>query len=511
MSTAAPPVPPTPATPPPVAPTLPTPAPVEPPPLGSNDDFRIRMANSLGKVVGPDGAISDLPPAAPEPPPVRKPVIHTATLGDQLEEEERVRKMRENGQLPPEPVAAPAPPAQTAPPVVPTPAPPSPRLVKKPDPVPPTPPAPLPVLPSPVVAPVVQVTPPADPDASFISQLDEDQRAEIATAEFAEKKFPEMKGKKAETLQYYKKVDEFAVAHPEATTEELDQFMATNRPKWKPGEKRRVVDEQTSEKIDERVARHIEESLAPKLKAAEHRIKTQEVTPVIDRAVNDFSALVSSSDAVIPDAGMEPMPTEVAKRIAEVGYAKAAEEYAVEAPVYQSSMNAAREWLNLSNGLVNFNQSNPLHSWLFDFVEKQGKIYAQNPASTLDGKRFVPMTTFFNLAQTNPESAKMCYTFNDKDVMNLLAVNANISYNEKVKALERSGFTRAKKTATPVHANPPPPSAVTAPLPVSPSTTSPISKPNALPGAASVAPNVSAIDPLIASIDPDAARRLGLA
>lgn len=500
MSTAAPPV--TPQTPP--APVTPT-----PPEIGSNEDFRLRMMNSLGKVVGDDGRITELPATPPtEPSQVRKPVIHTATLGEQMEEEERQRKLKESNPTPP--VAAPTPPV-AAPPVTtpPTTPAPTPRLVKKEAALPPAP-APL----APVVIPPPVVTAPAppvaDPDAAFISQLDADQQAEITTAEFAERKFPELKGKRAETLTFFRKVDEFAVAHPEATPEELDQFMASNRPKWKPGEKRRVEHAYITEGAVTEAVKQTEERLRPEIEKANKRIKHQEITPVIDRAVSEFTTLMSSNDAVIEPTTMEAMPAEVGKRISEVGYAKAAEEYAVEAPVYQSSQNAAREWLNLSNGLTPFNQQNALHSWLFDFVENQGRIYAANPSSVMDGKRFVPMSQFYQLQKENPSLAAQCYTFNDKDVLNLIAVNANISLNEKLKALEKSGFKREKKKPATDAPNPPTPTPAVAQPVTTSAPPSPISKPSSLPGAATTPVPTTGVDPVVAALDPDFAKRNGM-
>lgn len=492
--------------------------PVETPePKTEVDKFREDMMASLGKVLTPEGNIQDAPPVveAPEPPPERVKV--QPTLGEQMEEEARRQKLAEAGtpvpdDEPPAPVK-PVDPPVLEPPVMP----PRTTLKKKVEPAAPVAPAvvPPPAAIVPPVAPVVVppvVTPPVDPEAAYIATLDEDQQDELKRAAFAEAKFPEMKGKRAETLNFFKKVDEFQKAHPDATPEEADAVIKEHKPKWRAGEKRRVdtaylTDNIVSTAVSQAVEA-TEKRLKPEIEAANQRIKLQEVAPVIDKAVKEFGTLVSSADSA-PE-NMEVIPADVGKRIAEVGYDKALEEFSVEAPIFQSTSNAAREWLNITSGLVQYNPNNALHSWLLNFVEGQGKIYATNPDSVLNGKKFMPMLEHIQLLKTNPTEAAKAYTFNDQDVLNMLATNANIAYNSKLKALEKSGFTRTKKKTSAEVPNPPAAPAAATPVPAAPATASPRSKPSVSPGASTATPTPSQAASFIDQIVPGSSARLGI-
>lgn len=476
------------------------------------DPFMAEMLKSIGKVVTPDGKY--------EPEPVDQIKVEPAnpdlkpkglTLGEELALNERLRKEAEeaakNGNDDPGPAPAPIPaPAPAA-----APAPPASKLRKITPVVAPVAPLPAPTpLPTPTPPPAPTPAPVADPDAAFIATLDADQQAELDMAAFAEKKFPELVGKRAETLAYFKKVEEFGKAHTEATPEEVNQFISANKPAWKPGQKRKVEHTFIAEQAAATATEAVRKEMQPQITEANKKIKQQELAPVIDKAVGEFRDLISSAETLPDKATMEAIPAEVGKRIAEVGYEKAAEEFHLEAPIFKSTDDAGREWLRLSNGVVDFNSANDLHKWLLDFVTNQGRIYAANPVSVLpSGKRFMPLLEHLELSRNKPEEASHFYTFNDKDVLHLLAVNANIAYNRKLEALEKSGFKREKKKPSVIPQNNPPTPTPTPP-PVPTPTPSPRMKPSGMPGPGDTTKKLSDNASFLDKLVPGASERLGV-
>jgi hypothetical protein len=471
------------------------------------------LLKSVDKVLGPDGHIVDAPKPAPEPLVLNIPKV-PKTLGEIVAEVDKAAKA---APPPADPNAVPAPaPAAPAPPA-PAPAPaaaPAPRLQRKV-----TPPAPLAVPPPPAPAPAPVVTPPPpapDPEAALLATLDDDQRAELEIAAIAETKFPELKGKRQETLQYFKKVEDFASKNPNASQEELDTFINSNKPKWKSAIQKRKAEALyfAGDEINQRVEQ-VRAELQPRLNEANQRIRNQELQPHIDRQMHDLAAVMTSADS-LPDANtMEAIPQEVAQRINDVGYEAALKEFRVEAPIFQGASNAWRTYLNLANGLVARNPADPVQNFVINFVQHQGQIHASKPASetTVNGRQFLPLAQYNQALAQNPANANAYYTFSDQDVRDLLAINANIQYNNELKSLEQSGFTRAKRgkvVATPnpaAPASPQPPVVSTPPANVPPASPKVRSSPPPSP-APTVKPMTESAR-LMESLLPGSAQRLG--
>lgn len=498
--------PPAPVIPPPTA--APVVPPVETPETPAVDPFMAGLLKSIDKVVTPDG---DFKMAEPE----AKPVDETAkkpsgmTLGEELAWNEKKRKDAEAlaakpvEELEPEPAPL-VPPAPAEPPA------PVAKLKKK-DPAPPAPLAPLPapvVPPTPAEPPVP--APVADPDAAFIVTLDDDQKDELQMAEFAEKKFPELAGMRAKTLNYFKKVEEFGTKNPDATPDDAQQFINSVKPDWKPGQKKKVERTFVTEMATAAATEAAEKKFQPEIDAAKNRIKLQELQPLITKAVGEFESLMTSSEAV-GNSELTVMPAEVGQKIAEVGYEKALEDFAIEAPIYQSHKNAASEWMKLTNGLTKYNPANPAHNWLYNFVDNQGRIYATNPKSVAeDGRRFMPLAQHLELSRINPDEARKYYTFNDQNVLDMLALNANTALNDQLKKLEKAGFKREKKNNLPVPANTPAPVVATpAPAPVA-AAPSPKGRSAMLPGAATPTKVASGNADFLEKIAPGSTARLGI-
>lgn len=465
------------------------------------DSFAADMARSIGKVITPEG-VTNAELEAPEAPklPDRLPV----TMGERVVELQDQRKVEEEAAK----LNPPAdPPAKEPDPAAPVPAAPV-KLVKK-TPVVAAPvaaPAPAPA-PAPVAAPVTAPAPAKDPDADYIAGLTQDQREELERAAFAEDKFPELKGKRDETLRFFKAVDGFAKDKPDATPEELDQFIGEKKPKWSTSQKRKVDIAFITEQTTATVRKQVMDELQPKIAATERKAKNMEVAPIVDKAVTEFEARIVDK-AAVPEK-MEGLPEEVLKAIREQGYEKAVELFPIEAPIIASATSASREWLQLSNGVADFNPKNNMHTWLYGFIEQQGKIF-QSSNQPLRGLPFKPLLEYLELASTNPKEAAKFSTFNDSDILEMIAMNGTLAYNSELNKLERAGFKREKKNPSPQAPNPAAP-APTAPAPAAPVTTgSPRSKGTSMPGAALPVKKSTEATNFLDKIVPGSSQRLGL-
>lgn len=471
------------------------------------------MLASTGKALGLDGTITNAPPTDPTKPEVKVATRTPLTIGEMAAE--KARKDKEGiapappaAIAPADPVPAPAPPAPS-----PAPAPPVSRL--RPKPVAPLPvaPPPLAVQPPPVALPVI---PPADPDAAFTASLDEDQRMELEIATFAEGKFPELKGKRAETLGYFRKVEDYARTNPNASQEDLDTFITANKPKWNPAMKRKVERAQITEEATQQATQAVRAEMQPRLNEANQRILNLDLSPAIERKISDLESLASSPE-ILPDAAtMEAMPAEVAQRITEVGYEQAKKEFKVEAPIFQGMKNAARSYLRMASGLDARNTNDPLQNFVVNFVEEQGQIHASKPASetTVNGRQFLRLEQYNAAVAQNPQVASAYYTFSERDVLDLLAISANIQYNNEIASLKQAGYERVKKpkvstSATPAPVATPAPPVVAAP-PAAPIAGSAKVRPSPPPNPNTAVPARSENASFIDSIAPGKAHELGI-
>ncbi len=473
---------------------------------------------SIGKVVTPDGVV-DAPPPTADKPPVAEPAPKVSRrLGEsvvQMQDSAAKPKPADAPATPPPatppaaPVTPPATPPPAEPPKPPTPAP----ALRKKEPVTAAPPvAPLPApAPAPQPAPVAAAPAPvADPDADYISGLSQDQRDELELAEFAGTKNPDFKTKRAETLAYFKKVDAFVTANPGFTPDstEFKDFVTANKPAF-PG-RRKIENQFVAAQASKTAREEVLAEVKPQLEAAQKKLREQELAPIVEKAINEFRDVLSSTEILPPDANMVPLPKEVGDKLRDGGYAAAFEEYPIETPIFHSAANAAREWMRLTTGQTPFDPNNKMHTWLVDFVGQQGAIYARGPQATRpDGKRFMPWMDFIQLTDRNQIAQH--YTFNDNQVLDMIAVNANISYNQQLQRLEKAGFKRETKKTLP---NPPNPTPTPAPAkaPESPpAPPSPRITGSTLPGPGTPAKNANPNATFLNDLVPGSAEKLGVA
>ena len=370
---------------------------------------------------------------------------------------------------------------------------------------PPTPPAPAAPPPSPP-APVPPSPAPVDPNAEYIKGLTEAQRDELKFAEYVEAKYPEQKGKAAEVLAYFKKTDDFVAKHPDLTpdSDEFKEFLEKNRPKY--GDRHKLEMQRVKDEATEEATRKAKAETEKEIAALKRKTYEMEIRPKVEKANQQFRDALASGEVKAPE-GIESTGTDVAKRINEVGYEKAAEEFPVEAPIVQSAYNAAQEYLHIMNGLTSVNLENPTHAWLADFIAAQGNILARQPAEkktrvfTEKGqkvtKTFLPRAEYSELVKADATAAQKHWTFSHEQILDMIAVNALIGSDLEVKKLEKAGFKREKKSAKPESAGARPPEAGPSPAPAPSPKAGKTTIPGAATGAGNVHPNASFLEALV--------------
>jgi hypothetical protein len=430
------------AEPPPITPAPDTPPPADPPQGGKDDPLIQTLLADLEVNVTELGEPADIPPA-PE------------------------------GDTPP-----PADPPPSDPPAKTDDDPPPATKPKKFTKLPPADPPPLPKA-DPPPAPEPQAPTAKDPDAG----LDEDLRDDIERAQVAERLFPDRyKGFSQKYRDFAGKLDAYIAKareeDPDRTLDEDDEqfqrWVKNNRPQWgSRADARKVEHEMIESRVADRIARERE--------SVEERIRQVEVTPRIESRVAKFEQQLT-----------EQLGEDYGDAIKQAGLDGAAEKFPFEADAVRAAntrtQQLASEFLALSHGVAKPDfDKNPDHLWLYNFMESQGSHFHANGAEKRTdsaGRTFLPRSAYNQLRRTNPAEAQKHWTFSDEHVLAMLAHNAKMNVEERVKAererLRKAGYTRETKQPAPPPKSDPAPRRETPP--------SPKASTSAAPGAASGKP-----------------------
>lgn len=271
-------------------------------------------------------------------------------------------------------------------------------------------------------------------ETEYVAGLTDGQRDELEIAKFNDSK----KGTKLYTqlLDYYRKVDKFSEENPDATpeSEEFIKFSAEQKPKWSNVDRRKAE----REMIEEQAVRKAQEAVKPVLESNSRKVAALQVAPVIVKARDEVvKAMTEKAE------GLFEIDPEVAEKVRAMPYAKAKEEFPIEAQIIHGTMNATEAYLKIVSGAVELNPQDPLHSWVAKFVAKEGQAMMNRPESEriVDGRRFVPMHEY------DPSSTDT-WTFTDDQIIRKMAQSGIEQYTNQVKQMEKSGFKRAPKVVT---------------------------------------------------------------
>lgn len=471
----------------PSPPPTPDPAPEKP----KLDPFVQSLVTGFDKILEPE------PPKPEED--VNAPMSNV-TLGEAAERAQTAAKeaAEKAAANPPAPAPQPTPPEPPAPAA----EPPKPALkVRKIEPPPPAQIAPAPPPPA----------PPPDPekngkvDEEYFKTLTLEEQDEIQLAQFADTKAKP--GILAQTIEYFKKVDKFIEEHPDLTpeSEEFTNFTKANKPQWSNSERRKIE----RQMISEEAARAAEEKFAPAMQETSRKVLELETRPYIEQSVAEVEEAIQQKRE---GTDLVPVEKEVVAAIREKGYDAALEEFPVEAPIVQGTLNATRAWLELSRGLVPFDPNNGTHQWLAGFIAQEGHNIANGPKELRvdkTGRTFLPFNQMLELQRTKPEEAAKHWTFDEGMVKEMLANRAVLQVNHEIKRLEKSGF---KREARKVSGNPGNSTATTAPTapPVDATQTgSTRAAARSMPGASDGGETLTEAQKFIETLVPGAGRALG--
>lgn len=273
----------------------------------------------------------------------------------------------------------------------------------------------------------------------YIKSLTPEQQDEIEIDRFAESKGK--KGLVAERIAYYKKVDEWAKANPEADPngEEFTKFTKENAPKISPRD-RRIMER---EMIEDRAEQRAIEAARKETEPTRLRLAEMDLQPTLVKAQDSVLKVLSEELD-----GKPAIPKAIVDKIITSDHRAAVEEFPVEAPIILGHRNAAMSFLRITSGLEPFDpQNNKTHAWLGNLLAVEAAKMKAKPESetTVNGKKFVAIHEFVAIANKNPADASKYWTFSDEQVIERIAQSGVAGYQKKVADLERSGFVR--KTA----------------------------------------------------------------
>jgi len=293
---------------------------------------------------------------------------------------------------------------------------------------------------------------PKKPVDSYEETLLDEQRDELALARYAESKMPDKYNKMGKKLlDFYKKLDAYAEkAHedPDRTLDQNDEefmrFIEDNKPTISASETKKLEKMMWKEEALEEARKETQKDRQD----FERKLHELEARPKINETIKEFE---SSLPAMVPD--------EIGDLIRDGGLDKAEKESPYEVSIIKekiaSATNLAKEYLNISNGIKDFDGNNNNHSWLLSFINNQAEYFAKNGGNDLvrqdsygNKANFVTPTEYAGLAGKGQTSGK--WTFTSDDVLKMLGANAIKEAQDTIKTeeerLTRMGFVRQKKS-----------------------------------------------------------------
>jgi len=287
---------------------------------------------------------------------------------------------------------------------------------------------------------------------SYEDSLLDEQREELALARYAENKLPEKyRGMGNKLLDFYKKLDAYATKAQEdpdrtldSNDEEFMDFIQNNKPELSLSESKKLERMMWKEEAVAEARKANEEDK----RQLEKKLHSLEARPKVENSLKEFE---SNLPKMIPD--------ELGDSIREHGFDKVEEENPYEVSIIKEKLSSAsglaKEYLNISNGITDYDSTNTNHSWLLGFINNQAQYFQKNGGDELvrqdsmgNTAEFVTPTEYANLV--NQGNAVGKWTFTPDDVLKMLGANAVKEAQDTIKSeeerLTKMGFVRQKKT-----------------------------------------------------------------
>lgn len=298
---------------------------------------------------------------------------------------------------------------------------------------------------------------PAKPEP-IPEDLTPEERDEVELVRWAEGKDPARKGLSEKFVKFYRDQKEFLQKRLEEEGDDYDpakdsrykKFLDANEPKLTRSERTKLERERLSEEIETRAYERAKKEFAPELETTKAKIREMENRPKVEARVGTFFDEVTSG-----------MPEEVYKFFNENGkdFKKTAEAFPLEYPIIEQvtegALNISREFLEIRNGIRQFDDKNPTHGFINEFVNGQARAFQQKGGAQLsrNGKTFIPP------AEWDASKAANHWTFEDDDVLEMIKVAAHREAKTRIAKektrIETAGYVRKPPAAAPISATPP--------------------------------------------------------
>lgn len=270
-------------------------------------------------------------------------------------------------------------------------------------------------------------------DLSFYNELSEDDKDAVDFWRTAEKLNPEKhKGAQKRYIEFLRKDAEKREAleadDPDTPVEEnpeYERWLKKHQPEVTKAEARRIDRERYIEEAKRRIA----EEQKKELSTVQQEVERLKVKPEVEKSLQSYQ-----NDL------LNATPEELRKLYEETGdVEKVKEQYPDEFEMtmqeYRAYSSLGNEFLNISRGLAEYDQSNPAHVSLNERVVKWGKDIVSNPEmrAKFEQQRsgeFVPREQF--VAMT-PEQRKGKFTLTDQDILRALTNEMKLNVTRKIK------------------------------------------------------------------------------
>ena len=271
--------------------------------------------------------------------------------------------------------------------------------------------------------------PQPEPEQDDLEDYLPEQREEIELALYAEKSSKKYKGMADKLKQFYADLDDYVdkSEDPDRTFDEHDEdfvrWVQKNKPTLSKVEQRKLE----RQMIKDQALSEAKSEFEGKQQELEEKIRKVEDRPKADKEYTTYEKILGSE---------KPEDDNLAESIYE-------EEM-------KSAKKVGKEYLDLFYGLKTFDQQDPLHTWIVDFVTQQSDAFQKHGGDHLfktseDGikRSFVPPSEYGNV------DAGKHWTFTSSDVVEILgnyfSTRAKDNVKHEEERLEKMGFTRQTK------------------------------------------------------------------
>lgn len=262
--------------------------------------------------------------------------------------------------------------------------------------------------------------------------LSSEERAELADAEYAERKDPSKKGLTARLKNFYKLQNDFLAKKVEEEGDDYDprndpdfqKFLARHNPQFSKADRMAAREARISEETEARATKRAQEETNPRIAKLEAELRETRERPLINAKLSQHIESVA-----------EGLPAEIAKFHRDNGgdLAKTREAYPEYDEVNRTLAGferASQAYLELTHGVARYNPEDPVHNYISNLLNSQAeRLLATNDPKylTRDGKRFVHPSRY------NPAD-RSTWTFSEADTLAMLKIQTKNEIKQRVQA-----------------------------------------------------------------------------